>query len=169
MGAAAPRHLSGRRPRLRPRHARILAAAGHRTSVPGDRSVIPGRASVIPMFRFALRLIKPYTTWLVIVMVAMLVETVMSLASPWPLKIVLDSVLDARAAPGWLVWLLGAEPGRLAVLKAAVIATVAIALAQGAGSYLNSYYSSNIGQWIGHDLRQRMYGHLQRLSMSYYD
>jgi len=52
----------------------------------------------------------------------------MSLASPWPLKIVLDSVLDA------------------------VIATVAIALAQGAGSS-----------------RQTMYAHLQRLSMSYYD
>jgi subfamily B ATP-binding cassette protein MsbA len=121
------------------------------------------------MFRFALRLIRPYTFWLVIVIVAMLIETTMSLASPWPLKIVLDSVLDARAAPGWLVWLLGAEPDRLAVLKAAVIATVAIALAQGAGSYLNSYYSSNIGQWIGHDLRQRMYAHLQRLSMSYYD
>jgi len=121
------------------------------------------------MFRFALRLIKPYTRWLVIVIVAMLIETAMSLASPWPLKIVLDSVLDARTAPGWLVWLLGAEPDRLAVLKAAVVATVAIALAQGAGSYLNSYYSSNIGQWIGHDLRQRMYAHLQRLSMSYYD
>jgi subfamily B ATP-binding cassette protein MsbA len=121
------------------------------------------------MFRFALRLIKPYTAWLVIVIVAMLVETVMSLASPWPLKVVLDSVLDGRAAPGWLVWVVGREPGQLAVLKAAVIATVAIALAQGAGSYLNSYYSSNIGQWIGHDLRQTMYAHLQRLSMSYYD
>src|SRR5688572_24906660 len=121
------------------------------------------------MFRFALRLIKPYNLWLTIVILAMLIETAMSLASPWPLKIVLDSVLDARAAPAWLVWLLGPDPGRLAVLKAAVIATVAIALAQGAGSYLNSYYSSNIGQWIGHDLRQRMYAHLQRLSMSYYD
>ena len=121
------------------------------------------------MFRFALRLIRPYTSWLVIVIVAMLIETTMSLASPWPLKIVLDSVLDAKGAPGWIVWLFGGEPDRLAVLKAAVIATVAIALAQGAGNYLNSYYSSNIGQWIGHDLRQRMYAHLQRLSMSYYD
>jgi len=121
------------------------------------------------MFRFALRLIRPYTLWLVIVVVAMLIETSMSLASPWPLKIVLDSVLDARAAPEWLVWFFGAEPDRMAVLKAAVIATVTIALAQGAGSYLNSYYSSNIGQWIGHDLRQKMYAHLQRLSMSYYD
>jgi ABC-type multidrug transport system fused ATPase/permease subunit len=121
------------------------------------------------MFRFALRLLKPYAFWLAIVVVAMLIETAMSLASPWPLKIVLDSVLDQRDAPGWIVWLFGAEPDRVAVLKAAVVATVAIAIAQGAGSYLNSYYSSNIGQWIGHDLRQRMYAHLQRLSMSYYD
>jgi ABC-type multidrug transport system fused ATPase/permease subunit len=84
------------------------------------------------MFRFALRLLKPYAFWLAIVVVAMLIETAMSLASPWPLKIVLDSVLDQRDAPGWIVWLFGAEPDRVAVLKAAVVATVAIALAQGA-------------------------------------
>ncbi|HEX5071297.1 MAG TPA: ABC transporter transmembrane domain-containing protein [Vicinamibacterales bacterium] len=121
------------------------------------------------MFRFALRLIRPYTGWLIIVIVAMLIETAMSLASPWPLKIVLDSVLDARQPPEWLIWIFGADPDRMAVLKAAVVVTIAISLAQGTASYLDSYYSSNIGQWIGHDLRQTMYAHLQRLSMSYYD
>ena len=63
------------------------------------------------MIWFAIRLVRPYWRWLVIVVVAMLIETAMSLASPWPLKIVLDSVLDAQPAPAWLVWLVGADAG----------------------------------------------------------
>ena len=39
-----------------------------------------------------MRLVRPYWTWLLAVVGAMLVETAMGLASPWPLKIVLDSV-----------------------------------------------------------------------------
>ena len=121
------------------------------------------------MFAFASRLVRPYWKWLVIVIAAMLIETAMSLASPWPLKVVLDSVLDDRPVPVWLAWLSGPGGDRYAILGAAVAATVIIAFLQGAGSYLNSFYSSNIGQWIAHDLRQTTYAHLQRLSMSYYD
>ena len=121
------------------------------------------------MFRFALRLVRPYWKWLLIVLGAMLIETAMSLASPWPLKIVLDSVFDAKPMPA-------ASPGssvrtrdRLRSLNVAVVATVAIALLQAGSAYLNAYYSVSIGQWIAHDLRQSVYAHLQRLSMSYYD
>jgi ABC-type multidrug transport system fused ATPase/permease subunit len=117
---------------------------------------------------FAGRLIRPYRGWVAIVLLAMLIETAMSLASPWPLKIVLDSVLSDVEVPAWLAWLLP-EGNRFALLNAAVIATVVIAILQAGGAYLNSFYSSNIGQWIAHDLRQTMYAHLQRLSMSYYD
>ena len=49
------------------------------------------------MLAFSLRLVRPYWKWLLIVAVAMLVETAMGLASPWPLKIVLDSVFDSEA------------------------------------------------------------------------
>jgi subfamily B ATP-binding cassette protein MsbA len=94
----------------------------------------------------------------------------MSLASPWPLKVVLDSVIDTRPAPGWLAFITGdAAPGRTGILAGAVAATVLIALLQGVGAYLNSFYSSNIGQWIAHDLRQTLYAHLHRLSMSFHD
>jgi len=99
----------------------------------------------------------------------MLLETAMSLASPWPLKIVLDSVLDSRPAPAALAWLVGGSADRLALLNVAVAATVVIALLQAASAYLNAYYTVSIGQWIAHDLRQSIYAHLQRLSMSYYD
>jgi hypothetical protein len=51
------------------------------------------------VIRFAVRLVRPYWTWLLIVAAAMLVDTAMGLASPWPLKVVLDSVFDAKPMP----------------------------------------------------------------------
>ena len=121
------------------------------------------------MLRFVLRLVRPYWAWVTIVVVAMLVETAMSLAAPWALKLVLDSVLDGRPLPVALAVFFGPAPDRFAILDLAVGATVAFAVLQGASSYLNMYYSANLGQWIAHDLRQTVYGHLLRLSMSYYD
>ena len=120
------------------------------------------------MLSFAGRLIRPYRGPVAIVILAMLFETAMSLASPWPLKIVLDSVLGDVPVPAWLAWW-GPSDNRLGLLNVAAIATVVIAVLQASGAYLNSFYSSHIGQWIAHDLRQTMYAHLQRLSMSYYD
>jgi subfamily B ATP-binding cassette protein MsbA len=117
---------------------------------------------------FAGRLIRPYRGPVAIVILAMVFETAMSLASPWPLKIVLDSVLGDVPIPAWLAWW-GPSDNRFGLLNAAAIATVVIAVLQASGAYLNSFYSSHIGQWIAHDLRQTMYAHLQRLSMSYYD
>jgi ABC-type multidrug transport system fused ATPase/permease subunit len=121
------------------------------------------------VLRFSFTLVKPYRKWLFIVVVAMLVETAMSLAAPWPLTIVLDSVLDNQPVPSAFSWLIGADSGRLTTLNMAVIATVVIALLQAGSAYLNAYFTVSIGQWIAHDLRHSMYAHLQRLSMSYYD
>ncbi len=118
---------------------------------------------------FSLRLIRPYRGWLLIVAVALLVETATSLASPWPLKIVLDSVLDGRPVPASWHWITGPEPSRLLLLNLAAGATVVIALLQAGSAYVAAYYTVSIGQWIAHDLRQSVYAHLQRLSMSYHE
>src|SRR5690606_5256921 len=75
----------------------------------------------------------------------------------------------AEPLPAALAWVTGAAPDRLALLNVTVVLTVVIALLQAGGAYLNAYYTVSIGQWIAHDLRQSVYAHLQRLSMSYYD
>ena len=54
------------------------------------------------MFALIRELVRPYVKGLVIVLIAMLVETAMSLASPWPLKVVIDSVLGSHPLPEWL-------------------------------------------------------------------
>ena len=115
------------------------------------------------------KLVRPYWRWVGFVSVAMFVETAASLAAPWPLKIVLDSVFDAQPIPSWLAAIVGGTPDRMVLLNAAVAGTVVIALLQAGSAYLNAYFTVSIGQWIAHDLRQSVYAHLQRLSMSYYD
>lgn len=123
-------------------------------------------ASVV---KFALVLVKPYWKLLSIVVAAMFVETAMALAAPWPLKVVLDSVFESRPLPQWLASLVPDSQDKLSVLTAAVVATVVIALLQALSAYVNAYFTVSIGQRIAHDLRQSVYAHLQRLSMSYYD
>jgi ABC-type multidrug transport system fused ATPase/permease subunit len=101
----------------------------------------------------------------------MLVETIAGLAAPWPLKIVIDSAVGNHAAPHWAVRLIGpalAADGRaLAALAAAGM--VLIAIAGGAASYVDNYYTESVGQWVANDLRLRVYDHLEHLSFTYYD
>ena len=121
------------------------------------------------MLRFSIRLVRPYWRWLIVVAVALVVETVMSLAQPWPLKIVLDSVFGSEPVPTLVRSLAGHGAGKGALLNLAVAATVIIAVLQAGNAYLNAFYTVSIGQWVAHDLRQSVYAHLQRLSMSFYD
>ena len=124
------------------------------------------------MFQFARDLVKPYRGTLVIVLLAMLVETVMSLATPWPLKIILDNVIGNHKMSPWLHRLLGPllESGhKLHVAALAALAFVLIALLGAVASYIDNYYTESVGQWVAHDLRMRTYHHLQRLSLGYYN
>jgi len=124
------------------------------------------------MLRFIGGLIRPYRRTLVIIFLGMLVETTMSLAAPWPLKIILDSVVGSHKLAPWLHQLIGPllESGskvHVAVLAAA--AFVLIAVVDAIASYIDNYYTESVGQWVAHDLRMRTYHHLQRLSLGYYN
>jgi ABC-type multidrug transport system fused ATPase/permease subunit len=121
--------------------------------------------------RLVRELLHPYRGWLVIILLAMVVETAMSLAAPWPLKVILDNVVGTHKAPEWLApfrsSLLGGNKMELAAL--AGIATVLIAALGAVASYIDNYYTESVGQWVAHDLRMRVYDHLQHLSLGYYD
>src|SRR3984957_3841002 len=124
------------------------------------------------MLRFIGSLLRPYRRTLVLIFLAMLVETVMSLATPWPLKIILDNVVGTHKLSPWLHRLIGPmlESGsRLHVAVLAALAFVLIAVVGAVASYIDNYYTESAGQWVAHDLRMRMYQHLQRLSLGYYN
>jgi subfamily B ATP-binding cassette protein MsbA len=101
----------------------------------------------------------------------MLVETTMSLAAPWPLKIIIDSVAGNHKLPEWMNAALApllASGSKLRLALLAAIATVLIAIIGAVASYIDNYFTESVGQYVAHDLRMRTFHHLQRLSLGYY-
>jgi len=123
------------------------------------------------MFHFVLGLVQPYRKWLVVVFIAMLIETAMSIAAPWPLKIILDNVVGKHKLPDFLTWLRDFSSGEhtLALAGVAALAAIAIAAVGAVASYIDNYYTESVAQYVARDLRGRLYHHLQRLSLTYYD
>ncbi len=121
--------------------------------------------------RLILGLVKPYRGWLTIVFIAMIVETAMSLAAPWPLKVVIDNVVGNHKLPEWLLWIhdLPFANSRTGLALFAGISIVVIAAIGAVASYIDNYYTESVGQWVANDLRLKVYHHLERLSLAYYD
>jgi len=116
-------------------------------------------------------LLKPYRRSLLVVLVAMLLQMLASVAAPWPLKVILDNVASEHKLPPWLDRLLQTFMSgntKMQIALAAAIAVALIALVGAIASYVSSYYTTSVGQWVGNDLRVRTYHHLQQLSLSYY-
>ena len=124
------------------------------------------------MIRLIRELVRPYRWSLGLVLAAMMVETLMSMAAPWPLKVIIDNVAGSQHLPGVVLRLLTFMPLASDKLHLGVLAAAASLLiaAIGAGAaYIDSYFSESVAQRVAHDLRMRTYHHLQRLSLSYYD
>ncbi len=116
-------------------------------------------------------LLKPHSAALAGGIVAVVVEGLTNLLEPWPVKIVVDNVLKSHSTSGWLNTLILTTVGddKLAVLKFAAIAALAIACIGAIASYTETYLTTSVGQWVMHDLRRALYSHLQRLSLRYHD
>ncbi|MGH6713842.1 MAG: ABC transporter transmembrane domain-containing protein [Bradyrhizobium sp.] len=118
------------------------------------------------------RLVLDLRPWLVIIVfIAMLVEIAMSLAAPWPLKLVLDDALGHYKLPYWLAWAHDYGFGRhtLGVVLFAGVATLFFAILGAIATYIDNYYTTSVGQWVANDLRIRIYEQWHRLSLRYYD
>ncbi|MGB6391520.1 MAG: ABC transporter ATP-binding protein [Candidatus Acidiferrales bacterium] len=124
------------------------------------------------MFGLMRSLVRPYRGTLLVILLVMIVQTAMSVAGPWPLKIILDNVVGSHKLPHWLDHLLGPLLGsgtKMQIAFAAAVAAVIIASLGALASYIANYYTTSVGQWVANDLRMRTYHHLQQLSLSYYD
>ncbi len=117
------------------------------------------------------RLLKPHWRKLALVGFAVIGVSAADLLQPWPLKIVLDYVLTDRPMPPWLESFTSLVFGgdRLAILNLAVVSVVVIAVVDSIGSYVHTYWMTSVGEWVGHDIRAKVYHHVERLSLRYYD
>jgi ATP-binding cassette subfamily B protein/subfamily B ATP-binding cassette protein MsbA len=86
------------------------------------------------------------------------------LLKPWPLKIVIDNVLQGQPIP----WTFAAGWPAETLLLGACAALVLIYVLLGALAVVNNYTTINIGQHMVNDLRRDLYAHLQRLSLAFH-
>ncbi len=129
----------------------------------------------IGRFRTALALyarlagyVRAETRLLTVTVLVMLAATMLILARPWPLQVIVDSVLGSRPAPAWITRPLGrlTPDGLLVVavllMAGAIVLTQALTLGQ-------QYASQLLGQRMVFRLRCDLYAKLQRLSLAFHD
>src|SRR5271169_4737319 len=96
------------------------------------------------MFPLIASLLRPYRSNLAAILGAMLVQMTMSVASPWPLKIVLDNVVGTHHLPPRLASLLEpflTESNKMSIAATAAMATIVIAVIGAIASYIGNYYT----------------------------
>ena len=140
----------------RPAGARAIGtptdrAATDRTAT--DRTPTGGEAETGLPQRWpalAARLLRPDRMAVAIAVWLALLDVVLSLAAPWPLKVVVDYALGHQPFPSWLAPLSGLHPVSVAVLAAMA------GLLLLAASALTSYLVTVLGTAIGERLTVRL-------------
>lgn len=99
---------------------------------------------------------------------ALVGATLLRLAEPWPLKLVIDNVIDPQGdARTGIAMLDGLSPAVLLAVCAGFV--LAIVAARALCEYLSTVGFALTGSRVLIALRQDLYGHLQRLSLSFHD
>ena len=113
------------------------------------------------------RFLRPYRGSLSLASGLILVETLLDLARPWPLKLAVDNAIGGQPVGGPLGWLDQLGPAGLAAVAAgAGIGLVGIGALIG---YLITYLTSATAERVGADLRESVFGRLLGLGLPFHD
>src|SRR5262245_22403497 len=97
-------------------------------------------------------------------------EMLADLATPWPIAIVVDSVIGGHPLNGVAAIVLGPFNGSpVVLLTAAVIASIVLVAVSGLFDYLGDRTMNSAGERITAAIRSDLYAHLQRLPLAYHD
>ncbi|WP_042364722.1 ABC transporter ATP-binding protein [Streptacidiphilus neutrinimicus] len=103
--------------------------------------------------RRILRLFRAYRGRLAVVAVLVGLSSLVSVASPFLLRAVLDVAIPER------------RTGLLAILA---VGMIAVAVANSVFNVWQTYLSTSVGQHVMHDLRTAVYAHLQRMPLAFF-
>ena len=116
------------------------------------------------VFRKVLPYLRPYLATFAFCLLLVLALTAFELVKPWPLQIVVDNVLSGK--PSTLPGVSGLPTELLLIVACAAL--VGVQAIVGLGSMWSNHVSINLGHRMVTDLRDDLYGHLQRLSLVFH-
>ncbi|MGI8874157.1 MAG: ABC transporter ATP-binding protein, partial [Egibacteraceae bacterium] len=142
---------------------RIPAGAATATTL---RAALPSLGRVLIRFR---RDVRGQAPLIGAGLFALLAEVALRLLEPWPLKFVLDRVIqpDPDTAATGIGWADALDP--MTLLIASAVGIVALTAIRAGASYASTVTFALAGNRILTDLRARLYRHLQRLDLGYHD
>src|SRR5205809_1875681 len=124
------------------------------------QALVSGRQTAV--IRRLLGYLKPYRRDLTLGMAAATVITLVSLIPPYLAGYLIDRVVRP------------AQAGTLSLGRTGTIATLAVAavgagyLVKQAAAYVRLRLMAILGEWVARDLRDQLYEHIQRLSLSFF-
>jgi ATP-binding cassette, subfamily B, bacterial len=127
------------------------------------------RVSLDVIVRFRAELMRHWLSLLLALLCA-LGYTAMRLAEPWPLKFILDNVLVNQPLVTPFDWLndwLSAD--RMRVLTLSVVAVLVLSVVKGIFYYFQSVLTTRVGQDVAIAIRERLFAHVQRLSLRFHN
>src|SRR5580698_3520502 len=103
-----------------------------------------------------LALFRPYRWRIVLVLAVIVVSSVLSVIGALLIKVMFDKALFPRGGPN------------VRLLIELVAALIAIPLLTGVLNIVQTYYTNWVGNRVLRDLRDRLFGHLERLSLAFF-
>jgi ABC-type multidrug transport system fused ATPase/permease subunit len=110
--------------------------------------------------------LAPYSGRLALLALLAGVEVALRVALPWPMKAVVDYAIGDSAPPSWLLAIAGAD--REARLLIAVISGIVLQLLHQGVLMWHTRVHTVTGHLLTRDLRQRLFVHLQALSLRHH-
>lgn len=116
-------------------------------------------------------LLRPYRVQLSLAASAMILDSVLTVLRPWPLKVVIDRVLSHKPAHVPLIsrWIDQPDVNPMHILFGACAATLLIALTTGVLTYAFTQSIGVVGQRFVFALRRQLFAYIQRLSLRFHD
>ncbi len=94
--------------------------------------------------------------------------SLLGLLTPWPLKILIDNVLQGQPLPRFLASFGDTTANPVPLLVATIVAGFLLSMVQNTVEILNKYVQTRLDQELALDFRSDLFQHAQRLSLTYH-
>ncbi|PYT65483.1 MAG: ABC transporter ATP-binding protein [Acidobacteria bacterium] len=131
----------------------------------------PNSMNLEETLRYFLHLLRPYWRRISLTLLGMVLDAMLGVLRPWPLKVVVDRVLTHKPSRVPLIhqWLDAAHFTSMQIVYGCCAAVLLIAVITGITAYCYTRLIGNIGQHFVFDLRGDLFAHMQRLSLRFHD